>query len=86
MKKKTTVGSKREKEEVFSLKTLLAQGWVVRWWKRRKNGEWKKQKEKLIFDNAKSIFSFAEKKKKKGYVVQVTPFSSSSSAYSGPIY
>lgn len=74
------------KEALASFKALLAQGWVIKWWKRKRNGEWKKQKEKLIFDDTKSIFKFAEKKKKKGYVVQVTSFSSPSSAYSGPIY
>lgn len=75
------------KETLVSLKALLAQGWVVRWWKRKRNGEWKKQKEKLIFDDARSIVKFAERKKRKGYVVQVAPFPSPPfSAYSGPIY
>ena len=67
-------------------KAIMAKGWVVRWWKKMKNGEWKKQNEKIIFDDAQKVFRSAEKKKRKGYIVQITPLSSPHIGHSGPIY
>ena len=46
-------------------KAIMAKGWVVRWWKKMKNGEWKKQNEKIIFDDAQKVFRSAEKRKRK---------------------
>ncbi|MBI5079378.1 hypothetical protein HZB06_01750 [Candidatus Wolfebacteria bacterium] len=79
---------KKIKKMRFSgLRAFLTQGWTVRWWKKKKNGEWKKQNEKVIFDDRHKIVKFAGKKMKKGFIVEIAPFSSpSSAAYSGPIY
>ena len=55
-------------------KAIMTKGWIVRWWKKMKNGEWKKQNEKIVFDDAQKIFDPPKKRKGGVYRADNTAF------------